>query len=147
MLFIRKEQMTVFQEKAERDFIASVVKQLRSSHEAALKDLDEDKIYKRVEYGIGRARKYGMTWKNNLTAFVSLMFEIAPDFDVFPVFQKYLTDETISPNDRMGLLLKETSEDDWLNAFNAPAQGKRKVPRTIWAKRMLKPISRNAARS
>lgn len=122
MLIIRNEQMTVFQEKAEKDFTASVVKQLRSSHKATLKGLTEDKIYKRVEYGIGHARKYGMTWKNNLTAFVTLMFEVAPDFDVSPVFQKYLTDEKIPPDDRMGLLLEDTSEEDWLNVLNTQAQ-------------------------
>ncbi len=130
MLIIRNEQMAVFQEKAEQDFILSVVKQLRSSHEAALQGVNEEELNKRVAYGIRRAKKYGMTWKNNLTAFVTLMFEIAPDFDMFPVFQKYLTDENIPSDDRMGLLLKETSEDDWQNALKAP-------PQMMWPEDML----------
>jgi len=129
MLIIRNEQLAVFQENSERDFILSVIKQLRANHEAALRGVAEDKIYKRVEYGIGCARKYGMTWKNNLTAYVILMFEISPDFDMYPVFQEYLTDENVPPDERMGLLLEETSEDDWQNALKASGH-------MLWAENM-----------
>jgi hypothetical protein len=112
--------MDVFQQQAEIKFIGSVVKQLRSDHGSAVKDLPEDELYKRVAYGIERARKkYKLTWQANLATFVILMFEIGPEFDMFPVFQKYLTDESVPPNERMGVLLKETTEVDWQNAQNA----------------------------
>lgn len=130
MLIIRNEQMVIFQQQAEQEFVVSIAGQLRTNCAAALQDVTEEELNKRVAYGIGRAKKYGMTWKNNLTAFVTLMFEIAPDFDMFPVFQKYLTDENVPPDDRMGFLLKETSEDDWQNALKAPAQ-------MVWPEDML----------
>jgi len=124
MLIIRKEQMKVFQQQAERNFIDSVVKQLRSDHTAAVKDIPEDTLYKRVEYGIEQAReKYELTWQNNLITFVILLFEIGPDFDRLPVFQKYLTDDSIPPDDRIFALLGETTEADWENAQQASARG------------------------
>ncbi|MFB0547056.1 MAG: hypothetical protein ACETWB_09110 [Anaerolineae bacterium] len=121
MLRIRQEQMDIFQQQAEIKFIDSVVKHLRTDHAELVKDIPEDKLYKRVEYGVQCAREYGLSWKNNLSAFVTLMFEIAPDFDRFPAFQKYLTDESILPNKRMGVLLRETTEVDWQNAQQASA--------------------------
>jgi len=119
MLRIRQEQMDIFQQQAEINFIDSVVKHLRTDHAEIVKDIPEDKLYKRVEYGIKRAREYGLSWKNNLNAFVTLMFDIGPDFDRFPAFQKYLTDESVLPNKRMGVLLRETTEIDWQNAQQA----------------------------
>ena len=121
MLYIREEQMEVFLQQAERNFISSVVENLRTDHAKIVQDIPEDKLYKRVEYGIRCAREYGLTWKNNFGAFVTLMFEIAPDFDRFPAFQKFLTDESVPPNERMGVLLRETTNVDWQNAQKASA--------------------------
>ena len=113
--------MSVFQQQAERNFIDSVVKQLRTDHAEVVQDIPEDKLYKRVEYGIQRAREYGLTWENNLATFVILMFEIGPGFDKFPAFSEYLTDKTVEPDERMDVLLSETTELDWENAQEASA--------------------------
>ena len=121
MLRIRQEQMDIFQQQAEINFIDSVVKHIRTDHAEIVQDISEDKLYKRVEYGIQRAREYGLSWRNNLNAFVTLMFEIGPDFDRFPAFQKFLTDENVLPNKRMGVLLRETTDLDWQNARQASA--------------------------
>ncbi|HUT30757.1 MAG TPA: hypothetical protein VMX13_13275 [Sedimentisphaerales bacterium] len=121
MLHIRKEQIDVFQQQAEINFVDYVAKQLRNNHAEAVKDVLEDKFYKRIEYGIRRAREYGLTWKNNLSTFVTLMFVIAPDFDRSPSFRRYLTAESVPPNDRMDVLLRETTENDWQNAQKASA--------------------------
>ncbi|MFB0553031.1 MAG: hypothetical protein ACETWQ_06915 [Phycisphaerae bacterium] len=116
MLRIRQEQMDIFQQQAEINFVHYVAKKLHNNHAEAVKDVPENKLYKRIEYGIRRAREYGLTWKNNLSTFVTLMFLIAPDFDRFPAFKKFLTDESVPPNERMGVLLRETTEVDWQNA-------------------------------
>ena len=123
MLKIRKEQMDVFQQQAEINFVHYVAKQLRNNHAEAVKDLPQDKLYKRVEYGIRCAREYGLTWKNNLQTFVTLMFEIAPDFDSYHVFQKYLTDKSIQPNDRMEIIFDNTVGSDWSKAQQASTKG------------------------
>jgi hypothetical protein len=113
--------MDVFQQQAEINFVDYVVKHLHNNYANAVKDVPEDKLYKRVEYGIQRAREYGLTWKNNLLTFVTLMFVIAPDFDRSPTFRKYLTIENVPPNERMDVLLGEITEADWRNARQDPA--------------------------
>ena len=130
MLKIRKEQRDVFQQQAEIKFVDYVVKQLRNNYAEAVKDVPEDKLYKRVEYGIQRAREYGFTWKNNLSTYVTLMFVIAPDFDRSPAFRRYLTAENVPPNERMDVLLRETTQADWRNARQDPAL-------TKWPEEML----------
>ena len=130
MLKIRKEQMDVFQQQAEINFVDSVVKKLHTSYPEAVKDIPEDKLYKRVEYGIRCAREYGLTWKNNLSTFVTLMFVIAPDFDRSPAFRRYLTAENVPPNERMDVLLRDTTEADWRNARQDPEL-------TKWPEEML----------
>lgn len=130
MLKIRKEQMDVFQQQAEINFVDYVVKLLRNNYAEVVKDVPEDKLYKRVEYGIQRAREYGLTWKNNLSTFVTLMFVIAPDFDRSPAFRRHLTAESVPPNERMDVLLGEITEADWRNARQGPAL-------TKWHEEML----------
>jgi hypothetical protein len=130
MLKIREEQMDVFQQQAEINFVHYVAKQLRNNHAEAVKDVPKDKLYKRVEYGIQRAREYGLTWKNNLLTFVTLMFVIAPEFDRSPAFRRHLTAENVPPNDRMDVLLGEITEADWRNARQNPTL-------TKWPEEML----------
>ena len=130
MLKIRKEQMAILQQQAERNFVIYVVKQLCTNHAEVVKDIPDDKLYKRVEYGIQCAREYGLTWKNNLSTFVTLMFVIAPYFDRFPAFRRYLTAESVPPNERMDVLFRETTEADWRNA-------KQDSTLTKWPEEML----------
>ena len=113
MLTIRKSQMKVFQREAERNFLDAVLEQLRSSHAAVIKDVEDDILRKRVAYGIARAREYGLTWKTNLTTFVMLMFDLGPEFDRHPAFFRCLNNVKVEPDKRMGVLIKEMTEDDW----------------------------------
>jgi hypothetical protein len=116
MLIIRKEQMDVFQNEAERNFENEVQKQLRTTHAALVKDMDDDILRKRVAYGIFRAREYGLTWKSNLAIFVILMFDLNPEFDRHPSFSRRLNDTDVDPNERMRTLVKEMTEEDWATA-------------------------------
>ncbi len=122
MLKIRKEQMDIFQQQAEDIFVTHVANKLRSNHSGVVKDIEKDILLTRVRYGINQAREYGLTRKNNLQAFVTMMFLIAPDFDSYPVFHKYLTDESLQPNDRMVVILDKTVGSDWSKARKASAK-------------------------
>jgi hypothetical protein len=122
--------MDIFQQQAEINFVHYVAKKLHNNHAEAVKDVPENKLYKRIEYGIRRAREYGLTWKKNLSTFVTLMFLIAPEFDRSPAFLRYLTAENVPPNERMDVLLGETTEADWRNARQDPALKK-------WPEEML----------
>ncbi|MGA1874184.1 MAG: hypothetical protein ACMUIA_01100 [bacterium] len=130
MLIIRKEQMDAFQQHAEETFIHSIFEQLQSSHADAVPNVPAEKVYKRIAYGIEKARAYGLTWQNNITTFVALMFTVAPDFDNHPAFHRYLTDERVEPDKRIGMLLKKITDSDWNKARES-------LGRAHWPEEML----------
>ena len=114
--------MAVFQEQAERDFVVSVVHQLRTDHSEAVQGVPEEELTKRVVYGIKRAREYELSWQNNLATFVTLMCEIGPDFDLYPVFHEYLTDDSLPPDERIFALLEGATEADWEDTRQASSE-------------------------
>ncbi|MCP3955428.1 MAG: hypothetical protein GY697_24885 [Desulfobacterales bacterium] len=113
MLIIRNKQMAVFQQLVNRQFVNYVMGILRGDDGESLGSIPDDLLFKRVEYGIECARKYELTRKNDLLAFVELMFSIAPDFYEYPAFKNVLTDETIDPNQRIEQLLQRTTNKAW----------------------------------
>ena len=122
MLTIRKSQMKIFQNDAERNFLTEILERLRYSHSAAIKGMEDAVLHKRVAHGITCARGYGLTWKTNLTVFVMLMLDLGPGFDRYPTFLKCLTDINLEPDERMGVLLTQMTEDDWWRARQIPSQ-------------------------
>ncbi|MDQ3684472.1 MAG: hypothetical protein M3430_02560 [Acidobacteriota bacterium] len=113
MLKIRPEQIEVFQPQAEVAFIERLMAHLRQEHASVVGRLPDDVLKDMVESGLTRARQYGLTWESNLTAFVALMFEVAPNFDEHPLIQRILTDENVPPDDRIDVLIERTTEQNW----------------------------------
>lgn len=116
MLLIRKEQMQIFGERADRLFVCSVAELLRSKHADLVEDLTGDELTKRVAYGIRKAKRHGLTWQSNLSAFVILMFTVAPNFDELKLFNLYFSKQGIHPNLKMKKLLRNTTGPDWKQA-------------------------------
>ena len=79
----------------------------------SVEELPDEILLEMVRNGIARARNYGMSWESSLTAFVVLMFVIAPNFDQHPNIQQVLKDTTIVPDERIDHLWERTSEEDW----------------------------------
>jgi hypothetical protein len=122
MLVIRKEQMAIFQLEAERTFVDKVLEKVCTRYADTIRDVEIGILRKRVTHGIARAHEYGLTWMNNLTIFVMLMFDLGPEFDRYPAFNRCLTDVNLEPDERMKVLLKETTQDDWRCARQMPVQ-------------------------
>jgi hypothetical protein len=115
-LKIRAEQMEVFQRRAEEAFVRRVVQHLRSEHAKAIERYDDGLLREIVQEGIGRARRHGLTWESSLTAFVALLFEVAPDFDRHPSIARILQDERIPANHRVRALVDRIGEEEWEEA-------------------------------
>jgi hypothetical protein len=123
MLRIRPEQVEVFQPAAEDAFERRVVEYLRENHadeivvlpagEHEVKDLDDETLLKMVRAGIARARSYDMTWESSITAFVVLMFIVAPNFDSHPLINRALRDDKVDPNSRVEEIWDHTTEANW----------------------------------
>jgi hypothetical protein len=116
MLIIRKEQIALFEIQVWDIFAGQIVEKLCTDSSELVSDIDSDTLKKRVNWGIGRAKEYGITWKKNLITFVELMFEISPQFDTFGTFKECLNDESRSPNERVSLMLERTSVAEWEEA-------------------------------
>jgi hypothetical protein len=115
-LKIRAEQMGVFEEEVQRRFLLHVVDHLRQHYAASVHAVSDERLEQRVRSGIARARRYGLTWESSIAAFVTLMFVIAPNFDEHPAMRKALTDRRTPPDDRIELMMMNTSDDDWSQA-------------------------------
>lgn len=116
MLTIRKQQMEIFQAEAEERFVDTLIAHLRRWHADKVIALPEDILRWRVEYGIERARSYGITWESNIGAFLGLMFEISPRFDTQENTQQCLRDEAITPDWRIDVMMKKLVDEDWERA-------------------------------
>jgi hypothetical protein len=136
MLTIRSKQLRAFQPAAEAAFIDRVAKHIRDNHSDAEVGLPSGKtvverlpdrvLRKMVESGVASARRYGISWESTLTAFVVLMFVVAPNFDKHPILQRVLSDREIPPDSRLDGLWERTSEQNWEAArgsYDAAAWG------------------------
>jgi hypothetical protein len=128
MLKVRHSQLKAFQPSAEAAFEHRVADYLRENHadgavklpadsgevkEVEVKSLDDETLLKMIRTGIARARSYGMTWESSLTAFVVIMFVIAPNFDEHPLMTHILKDGSIEPDERIDRLWEHTTDSNW----------------------------------
>lgn len=141
MLKIRPAQLQAFQQVAEAAFVGRVVAHLRAHHagavvrlpsgETTVAALPDDTLRELVAGGLTRARRYGIEWESNLTAFVVLMFTAAPNFDAHPIIQHVLTNPQTPPESRIDRLWEDTTEENWeaaeaaydVNAWGLSATG------------------------
>jgi hypothetical protein len=90
VLVIRTEQMSALQASSEICFIDRVVEHIEIFHEEAIAGIEAAELRRRVVVGLARARSHGIDHQDLLTAFVALLFVIAPNFDEHPVIRATL---------------------------------------------------------
>lgn len=120
---IRPEQLQVFEPVAKAAFARRVIDYVQDNYagliiqlptgEFAVAQMADETLHQIVQNGIDRACGHGLSWESSLTAFVVLMFVVAPNFDEHPLFQLTLRDETVPPNARLGELMKRTTDKNW----------------------------------
>lgn len=113
MFVLRQTQLSAMSRAAEPSFEDEVCAHVRTEHRARVAAVPEPLLRKRVKLGIERARSHGIEMQNQLAAFVALMFVSAPNFDEHPVASKALHDETVPPTDRLDVLTKRMTHEDW----------------------------------
>jgi hypothetical protein len=126
VLKILPDQMQVFKPVADELLAERIVEHLRiayadtfvhlPSRTLMLDEIAENDLKAMVQTGLAQARSYQITHESALAGFVAVMFEVAPNFDSYPLMQKILQDETTSPNTRLDLLLEQATEEDWEKA-------------------------------
>ncbi|MFH1897552.1 MAG: hypothetical protein ABH886_04850 [Candidatus Desantisbacteria bacterium] len=116
MFKIRKEQEDAFLLHDEKAFVDFIIEHLREEHYNYVSSMPDSMLVGMVSNGLTRARSHGLTDPENLTAFVALMFVMAPNFDEHPVFQKILDDESIPVDQRLDRLLIDELNSCWEEA-------------------------------
>jgi len=112
---IRDEQLAELNRAAIKDFVLRMETFIRENHPKAVEGLDDETLRRRLIYGLRRAKSYGLTRENTLTAFVALMFSVGPNFDEQPSIRQLLRNDKLSPDDRIQTLA-ELPGEEWKQA-------------------------------
>lgn len=113
---IRESNMEAFAGSAECDFIERVMTHLRENHTVLVAPLPDDVLREMVTNGVARGRSHGLTWESTLTAFVALMFEVAPNFDEHPKVRAGLEAPFLEPDERIQYLPDYVGDEAWREA-------------------------------
>ncbi|OLE51444.1 MAG: hypothetical protein AUG51_23415 [Acidobacteria bacterium 13_1_20CM_3_53_8] len=123
MLIIRPEQMEVFKPQADAQFAERVAAYLRRKHAdvvvrlvggaTLVNRLSDETLMKMVRLGIERALSYDFTWESSITAFIVLMFKVAPNFDQHPLIARALKDARFAPEERVEKIWERVTSKNW----------------------------------
>lgn len=117
MLIIRSEQMKIFRDKDEQEFIDTVMNDLQANYPEEIEGIQPETLRQMVQNGIIRAQQYGLTKKYSIALFIELMFLIGPNFDEYPPVSFVLRDCRLEPNARMDKLVDSITEHQWQGAI------------------------------
>lgn len=114
MLKISKEQFEAFMPKTDEEIVEFIAGHLREEIPEVVGKLPS--LPEMVRSGVERARWHGLRSLGDLTAFVSIMFEVAPTFDEHPELKRVLDDEDVPAGERLDALFDEELEGAWEEA-------------------------------
>lgn len=117
MLVIRQEQIDALIMGDEDEFVEFLVKHIKDEDPELEKERDDETLREMVRGGIRRAKSHELSTSEDLTAFVSIMFEIAPNFDEQAEIKAVLKDEKTPPNERIEKLWTPlVTDESWEEA-------------------------------
>jgi len=113
---LRQQHLEALRPQADAAFAREVINYLQTKQQRLVADLPEDELEQRVLSGLARARQYGFKRNSSFAAFVTIMLDIAPNFDEQPAIRAILNDRSIHPDLRIDTLIQHTTERDWEQA-------------------------------
>lgn len=113
---IRKEQYDEFLQADAARFVSLIVDHLQQESPELVRDLPVPELREMVANGLVRARGHGLRADGDLMAFVSVMFETAPNFDEHPAIRRVLQDPSIPPNERLDAIFTRVPGRAWEEA-------------------------------
>jgi hypothetical protein len=119
MLVIRQKQIDALIKGTDEEFVEFLTGHVREEFPEKTAERDEETLRRMVEGGIRRAESHGFTTAEDITGFISIMFEIAPNFDEQPQIKAVLDDDKFAPEDRIERLWSPLVTDEaWEEAEN-----------------------------
>ena len=117
MLVIRQEQLDALIKGTDEEWIEFLIGHVKEEFPEKTEERDDETLREMVRGGIRRAESHGFTTAEDQTAFISIMFEIAPNFDEQPQIRTVLRDENFAPADRFERLWSPlVPEEAWEEA-------------------------------
>lgn len=113
MLRLRPEQLDTFQRQVDARLAAKILAHLRNRHAETVAHLDDEEVTRRTLGAIERARLYDIRTEAGQAAFVVVMFKSVPDFDENPLVRQYLTNESLSGDVRIRLVINRITDYQW----------------------------------
>ena len=116
---IRPEHLEAFSPKDDEEIIDFIVLHLQDESPELIDRIPLDGLREMVANGMDRARSHGLSSLANLAGFVSVMFEIAPNFDEEPLIRQTLSDVDIPSDNRFEKLFERQFDKAWEAAANS----------------------------
>jgi hypothetical protein len=101
MLVIRQQQIDALIKGTDEEWVEFLVGHVKEEFPEKTAEYDDETLRVMVKQGIRRAESHELTTAEDQTAFISIMFEIAPNFDDQPQIKAVLDDENFAPEDRL----------------------------------------------
>ena len=97
----------------QEDLLEHIIDYLCEEQAEAVSGLRDTELRRRARLAIQRAERHELDQPEAITAFATLMFVVAPDFDVQPNIARALADTNIPAALRLTQIFEKTSEADW----------------------------------
>lgn len=97
----------------QEDLLEHIIDYLCEEQAEAVSGLSDAEIRRRALLAIQRAERHELEQPEAITAFATLMFVVAPDFDAQPNIARALADTNIPAALRLTQIFEKTSEADW----------------------------------
>ena len=118
MLIIRDAQIQSLISQTGEDLEGLIAGAIKKANPMRVEGLQPERVRSMVRIGIEKARAVGLTKAEDLGVFVSLMFEVSPQFDQEPTIATVLDDTVYTPEDRLSQLFDRVPEEAWAAAVN-----------------------------
>ncbi|MBS1794068.1 MAG: hypothetical protein JSS81_09455 [Acidobacteria bacterium] len=101
MLVIRQQQIDALIKGTDEEFVEFLANHAREEFPEKTAERDDETLREMARGGIRRAESHGFATAEDITAFFSVMMEIAPNFDEQPAIRAVLDDEQFEPAMRL----------------------------------------------
>lgn len=112
MLVIRQEQMDALIKGSDQEWVDFLTEHVKGDNPTLKDRYTDDQIRQMVRSGIARSESHGITSAEEQSAFVSIMFKIAPNFDDQPEIKSVLDDDRFLPPQRIENLWSPAVPDE-----------------------------------
>lgn len=116
MLVIREKQIQHFIAKDEPSLVRVIRQIIREVNSERVSGYSDQLLDSMIRIGVERAKSRELTLAEDIAAFVSVMFEVAPNFDMQKDIETIFNEHTFPPSERLNRLWDIVPDESWQEA-------------------------------